>query len=105
LGQNESLLRRIQDKLPDQLSEYPNHGKVQVHRSDPSSIYFTLKEKGESLTFTLRHVGGNKWKAIPKLPKERAQKTLLATEKIGNKPAPRPLKQASKLGGKQVKKR
>lgn len=43
---------------------------AQVHRSDPGSIYFTLQAGKENPTYTLKHVQGNTWKAIPKKKKE-----------------------------------
>ena len=41
-------------------------GLAQVHRSDPGSIYFTLQEGTKNPTYTFRHVGGQKWQAVPK---------------------------------------
>lgn len=48
-------------------------GLAQVHRADPGSIYFTMQEGYKNPTYTFRHVGGTKWKGIPK--KKAAKKT------------------------------
>jgi hypothetical protein len=55
--------------------------KVQVHRSDPGSIYFTVQEGRNNPTYTVKHMGDNKWKAIPK-PKKVKQ--MLAEPVIPN---------------------
>ncbi len=34
---------------------------AQVHRSDPGSVYFTVQDGTKNPTYTLRHVGGQKW--------------------------------------------
>lgn len=52
--------------LPDMFTNSSSKGKAQVHRSDPSSIYFTLQEGTKNPTYTIRHIGGDKWKALPK---------------------------------------
>ena len=55
--------------LPDIFHNAQSKGKAQVHRSDPGSIYFTMQEGKNNPTYTLKHVGDNKWKAIPKKKK------------------------------------
>jgi len=37
-------------------------GKAQVHRSDPSSIYFTLQDGRKNPTCTLRYVDDGVWR-------------------------------------------
>ena len=37
-----------------------------VHRSSPSSIYFTLNDGHLNQTFTFRHSSGPRWIAVPK---------------------------------------
>jgi hypothetical protein len=52
-----------------QLNDFGKAGKTgpaQVHRADPGSIYFTLQEGFKNPTYTFRHVGGQKWRGIPK---------------------------------------
>lgn len=44
-------------------------GTAQVHRSDPGSIYLTLQEGKANPTYTIKHMGGEKWKVIPKARK------------------------------------
>lgn len=51
-------------------------GLAQVHRSDPGSIYFTVQEGMKNPTYTFRHIGGNKWKAIPKKKAKKPAKMI-----------------------------
>lgn len=51
-------------------------GKAQVHRSDPSSIYFTMQEGTRNPTYTLKHMGADRWKAIMKRKKVKASPVL-----------------------------
>lgn len=44
-------------------------GLAQIHRADPGSIYFTIQEGYRNPTYTFRHVGESKWRAIPKKKK------------------------------------
>lgn len=69
LGDSDSDLERMPDvPLPDIFGEAnkKNKKRTQVHRSDPGSIYFTVQEGHQNPTYTLKHIGDNKWKAIPK---------------------------------------
>lgn len=59
--------------LSDMYTNAKSKGKAQVHRSDPGSIYFTLQEGRDNPTYTLRHEGDAKWKAIPKARKAKGQ--------------------------------
>jgi hypothetical protein len=59
--------------LPNVFSNAKIKGRAQVHRSDPGSIYFTLQEGRNNPTYTLKHQGDSKWKAIPKPRKVKAQ--------------------------------
>lgn len=76
---SEFPLTRQQD-IP--LTDFGKAGKVgpaQVHRADPGSIYFTLQEGFKNPTYTFRHVGGQKWRGIPKIkiaPKAQAMDRL-----------------------------
>jgi hypothetical protein len=58
--------------LPDMYANSTAKGKAQVHRADPGSIYFTLQEGTKNPTYTFRHTGDSKWRAIPKRKKARA---------------------------------
>jgi len=46
-------------------------GKAQIHRSDASHAYLTIQEGTKNPTYTLRHMGGNRWKAIAKKQKPK----------------------------------
>lgn len=51
-------------------SEFPRAAhRAQVHRSDPGSVYFTVQDGTHNPTYTLRHVGGQKWHIEPKKKK------------------------------------
>ena len=66
----DSQLERMPDApLSDIFTNAHSKGKAQVHRSDPGSIYFTLQEGRNNPTYTLKHEGDNRWKAIPKAKK------------------------------------
>lgn len=52
-------------------------GTIQVHRSDPGSIYFTMQDGHKNPTYTFKHVGGAQWRATPKA---RANATSLDQE-------------------------
>lgn len=54
-------------------------GRAQVHRGDPSGLYFTMQEGTKNPTYTLKHVGGDNWKAI------------LKRKPVKDKPAPPPI--------------
>lgn len=41
-------------------------GPVQVHHSNPGTVYFTLQEGRSNPTFTLQHHQGDEWRLIPK---------------------------------------
>src|SRR5579859_1518031 len=75
LGDYDSELERLPDvPLPDMFTgeaNKKNRHRAQVHRSDPGSIYFTVQEGHKNPTYTLKHVGDNKWKAIPKPKKAK----------------------------------
>jgi hypothetical protein len=74
LADYDTELEKLPDvPLPDIFTNAQNKGKAQVHRSDPGSIYFTLQEGRNNPTYTLRHEGDNKWKAIPKPRKVKDQ--------------------------------
>lgn len=47
--------------------DHVNKGTVQVHRSDPGSIYFTMQDGHKNPTYTFKHVNGTDWRAIPKV--------------------------------------
>jgi hypothetical protein len=67
LADYDSELEKLPEvPLPDIFVNSKSKGKAQVHRSDPGSIYFTLQEGRNNPTYTLKHMGDNKWKAIPK---------------------------------------
>lgn len=67
LADYDSQLEKMPEvPLADIFTNATAKGKAQVHRSDPGSVYFTLQEGRNNPTYTLRHVGDNKWKAIPK---------------------------------------
>lgn len=69
-------------------------GTAQIHRADPGSIYFTLQEGYANPTYTLRHVGGDRWKAIPKKKVAAKAKALDRIQVI----IPHDTEQAVKLG-------
>jgi hypothetical protein len=67
-------LEKIPDvPLPDLFKDSTGKGKAQVHRADPGSIYFTLQEGTRNPTYTFKHTGGQRWKAIVKKKKPKAQ--------------------------------
>lgn len=43
-----------------------SRGTAQIHRADPGHIYFTLQDGRSNPTYTLKHVNGDQWRAIPK---------------------------------------
>ncbi len=58
---------RMDDLAIHQLEdEKESSGTAQVHRADPGSIYFTLQDGKQNPTYTMKHIGGKNWKAIPK---------------------------------------
>jgi hypothetical protein len=66
----DSDLEKVEDiPLPDLFNHSTAHGKAQVHRSDPGSMYFTIQEGHNNPTYTLKHMGDSKWKAILKARK------------------------------------
>lgn len=74
LGDEDTELERLTDtSIHDIFNDIESKGKAQVHRSDPGSIYFTLQEGKANPTYTFRHVGDSKWKAIPKARKKKLQ--------------------------------
>ena len=73
LDEVDTDLEKIPDvPFPDLFTDSKSRGKAQVHRSDPGSIYFTLQEGRANPTYTFRHMGDSKWKAIPKARKVKA---------------------------------
>ena len=74
LADEDTEVDKIPDvPLPDLFKDSVSKGKAQVHRSDPGSIYFTLQEGTRNPTYTFRHIGDSKWKAIPKKKKVKQQ--------------------------------
>ncbi len=74
LGEEDTELEKIPDvPLPDIFTNAEAKGKAQVHRADPGSIYFTLQEGTRNPTYTFRHTGDSKWRAIPKKKKVKEQ--------------------------------
>jgi hypothetical protein len=74
VGDEDTELDKIPDvPLPDIFTNATSKGKAQVHRADPGSIYFTLQEGTKNPTYTFRHTGDSKWKAIPKKKKVKEQ--------------------------------
>jgi hypothetical protein len=83
LSDEDTELDKIPDvPLPDLFKDSTSKGKAQVHRSDPGSIYFTLQEGTSNPTYTLKHTGGPKWKAVAK--KKKAKQALQAPAYIPN---------------------
>lgn len=83
LGEEDTDLEKLPDvPLPDLFKDSVSKGKAQVHRADPGSVYFTLQEGTKNPTYTLRHLGDNKWRAIPK--KRKAKDQLAAPAAIPN---------------------
>jgi hypothetical protein len=67
LNEMDTQLEKMPDvPWPDLYAKAKEKGKAQIHRSDPGSIYFTLQEGRHNPTYTLKHEGDSKWKAIPK---------------------------------------
>ncbi len=63
-------LKQEEDLEPSQFATgATEQGLMQVHRSDPGSIYFTLQEGRANPTFTLRHTGDENWRGSPKKKK------------------------------------
>ena len=74
LAEEDTDLEKLPDvPLPDLFKDSVTKGKAQVHRSDPGSIYFTLQEGNKNPTYTVRHLGDAKWRAIPKKKTVKAQ--------------------------------
>ena len=74
IGDEDTELEKIPDvPLPDVFTNATAKGKAQVHRSDPGSIYFTLQEGTKNPTYTFRHTGDSKWRAMPKKKKVKQQ--------------------------------
>ncbi len=67
--EGEFALNRETDIPIHEFGKGSKTGPAQIHRADPGSIYFTLQEGYKNPTYTFRHVGGNKWRAIPKKKK------------------------------------
>lgn len=83
LNEDDLDLEKIPDvPLPDLFKDSTSKGKAQVHRSDPGSIYFTLQEGTRNPTYTFKHTGGQKWKAIAK--KRKAKEALKEPAFIAN---------------------
>ena len=83
LGDEDVDMEKLPDvPLPDLYNNSVAKGKAQVHRSDPGSVYFTLQEGNRNPTYTLRHLGDNKWRAIPK--KKKVKEQLAAPAAIPN---------------------
>ena len=73
LAEEDLDMEKIPDvPLPDLYKDSTGKGKAQIHRSDPGSIYFTLQEGTRNPTYTFKHTGGQKWKAIIKKKKAKA---------------------------------
>jgi hypothetical protein len=67
IGEEEFLANRGGDiPITDFAGEGFKTGPAQIHRADPGSMYVTIQEGYRNPTYTLRHVGGSKWKVIPK---------------------------------------
>ena len=74
LAEEDTDLEKLPDvPLPDMFKDSVTKGKAQVHRSDPGSIYFTLQEGNKNPTYTVKHLGDSKWRAIPKKKTVKAQ--------------------------------
>lgn len=83
LDGGEADLERVPEiPLPDMFNNSTSKGKAQVHRSDPASVYFTLQEGTRNPTYTFKHIGGAKWKAVPK--KSTAKQHLAQPAPIPN---------------------
>lgn len=83
LDGGEADLERVPEiPLPDMFNDSTSKGKAQVHRSDPASVYFTLQEGTRNPTYTFKHIGGAKWKAVPK--KSTAKQHLAQPAPIPN---------------------
>lgn len=83
LNEDDLELEKIPEvPLPDLFKDSTGKGKAQVHRADPGSIYFTLQEGTRNPTYTFKHTGGQKWKAIAK--KRKAKEALKEPAFISN---------------------
>lgn len=83
LSEEDMEMEKIPDvPMPDLFKDSLSKGKAQVHRADPGSIYFTLQEGTSNPTYTFKHTGGQKWKAITK--KKKAKEALKEPAFISN---------------------
>lgn len=71
LDGEDAELERGESSLHEFEHNAVSKGKAQVHRSDAGHAYLTIQEGTRNPTYTLRHMGGTRWKAIAKKQKAK----------------------------------
>jgi len=75
LAAKETLIQKIPDvPLPDMFINATSRSKIQVHRSDAKTIYFTICDGIKNPAYTFVHQKENTWKVIPKIKKKAKKK-------------------------------
>jgi hypothetical protein len=59
-------------------------GPVQIHRSDPGQVYFTLQEGRSNPTFTLKHRQGDEWQLVPKRRKTPLHEPVRSVRRLAD---------------------
>ena len=75
LAAHETLIQKIPSvPFPDLFTGSTQRGKIQVYRTGPKTIYFTICDGIKNPAYTFVHQKENIWKAIPKLKKKAKSK-------------------------------
>jgi hypothetical protein len=88
LGLENAELKKVTAvPLSDFYNDAKSRGKAQVHRSDPSSIHFTIQDGHENPTYTIKHEYGDVWKVYGKnLPSQSRDIALVFQELVETDP-------------------
>jgi hypothetical protein len=76
-------LKKMPDvPLPDFFNHAKSKGKAQVHRSDPSSIHFTIQDGQKNPTYTVTHKGSDIWTVYHKDQERESRDTTLVIQEL-----------------------
>jgi len=88
-----TLIQKISSvPLPDLFTGSTQRGKIQVYKTSPKTIYFTICDGIKNPTYTFVHQKENIWKAIPKLKRRQKANVPESEQKWQRSKYPMPTK-------------
>jgi hypothetical protein len=83
LNSEDAELKKVPDvPPPDFYNHATSKGKAQVHRSDPTSIHFTIQDGRNNPTYTIKHEGDDVWRVYQKNQEQESRERALMLQEL-----------------------